>query len=79
MVGCHHRLSGHEFEKTLGGGEGQESLVCCRPWDPKSWTRLSDCPGATTAKWDAYSEKNDLSAAVESDGTCLRRQSTEDV
>ena len=35
MVECHHRLSGHEFEKTLGDGEGQESLVCCSPWGCK--------------------------------------------
>ena len=25
-VGWHHRLSGHEFEQTLGGSEGQGSL-----------------------------------------------------
>ena len=31
MVGWHHRLNGHEFEKTLGNSEGQESLVCCSP------------------------------------------------
>ena len=35
MVGWHHRLNGHEFEETLGGGEGQESLVCCSPWGHK--------------------------------------------
>ena len=35
MVGCHHRLNGHEFEQTLGNGEGQESLTCCSPWGPK--------------------------------------------
>ena len=29
MVGWHHRLSGHEFEQTLGDGNGQESLACC--------------------------------------------------
>ena len=29
------RLSGHEFEETLGEGEGQESLVCCSPWGRK--------------------------------------------
>ena len=29
MVGWHHRLNGHEFEQTLGAGEGQGSLVCC--------------------------------------------------
>ena len=32
MVGWHHRLNGHEFEQALGAGEGQRSLVCCRPW-----------------------------------------------
>ena len=31
MVGWHHRFNGHEFEKTLGDGEGQGSLVCCSP------------------------------------------------
>ena len=35
MVGWHHRLSGHEFEQTLGGGEGQGSLACCSPWGLK--------------------------------------------
>ena len=25
-----------------GVGDGQGSLVCCRPWSCKSWTRLSD-------------------------------------
>ena len=32
MGGWHHRLNGHEFEKALGDGEGQESLACCSPW-----------------------------------------------
>ena len=31
MVGWHHRFNGHEFEQTLGDGEGQGSLVCCSP------------------------------------------------
>ena len=31
MVGWHHRLHGHEFEKTLVGREGQGSLECCSP------------------------------------------------
>ena len=30
MVGWHHQLVGHEFEQTLGDGEGQGSLECCR-------------------------------------------------
>ena len=31
MVGWHHQLNGHEFEPTLGSGEGQGSLACCSP------------------------------------------------
>ena len=31
MVGWHHRLNGHEFEQTLGDGEGQGTLACCSP------------------------------------------------
>ena len=31
MVGWHHRLKGHEFEKALGGGEGPARLACCSP------------------------------------------------
>ena len=32
MVAWHHRLNGHEFEQAPGVGDGQGSLVCCRPW-----------------------------------------------
>ena len=32
MVGCHHQPDGHEFEQSLGVGDGQGSLVCGRPW-----------------------------------------------
>ena len=31
MVGWHHWLNGHEFEQALGAGDGQGSLMCCRP------------------------------------------------
>ena len=33
MVGWHHRLNEHEFEQTLGDGEGHGSLACCSPCD----------------------------------------------
>ena len=33
MVGWHHWLNWHEFEETLGVGDGEGSLVCCSPWD----------------------------------------------
>ena len=31
MVGCHHQLTGHEFEHEVGDGQG--GLVCFSPWD----------------------------------------------
>ena len=47
MVGWHHWLDGHEFEETLGDGEGQGSLAYCSPWGRKedtterlNWTEL---------------------------------------
>ena len=39
MVGCHHRLNGHDFEQTLGDSEGQGSLACCSPWGHKELER----------------------------------------
>ena len=38
----HHQLNGHEFEQTLGDGEGQRSLVCCSPWG---------CKESDTTEW----------------------------
>ena len=41
MVGWHYRLNGHEFEWTLGVGNGQGSLACCSPWGHRvrhDWT-----------------------------------------
>ena len=35
MVGWHHGLNGHEFEKALGDGDGEGSLACCSPWSLK--------------------------------------------
>ena len=31
VVEKHRRLGGHEFEQTVGVGEGQGSLACCSP------------------------------------------------
>ena len=42
MVGWHYWLNGHEFEQTLGVGDGQGGLACCDSWGWKSQTRLSD-------------------------------------
>ena len=35
MAGWHHRLDGREFEWTLGVGDGQGGLVCCKSWGRK--------------------------------------------
>ena len=35
MAGWHHQLRGHEFEQTLGDGEGQGRIACCSPWGCK--------------------------------------------
>ena len=40
--GWHHRRDGHEFEQTLGVGDGQEGLACCGSWGQKSQTWLSN-------------------------------------
>ena len=52
MVGWHHWLNGHEFEWTLGVGDGQGGLACCDSWGRKeldmteqlNWTELNWCP-----------------------------------
>ena len=49
MVGWHHWLKGHEFEETLGVGDGQGGLVCCSPCGCKesdtteqlNWTEIN--------------------------------------
>ena len=35
MAGWHHRLNGHEFERTPGVGDGQRGLACCNSWGHK--------------------------------------------
>ena len=35
MAGWQHRLDGHEFELTLGAGDGQGGLACCNSWGRK--------------------------------------------
>ena len=42
MVGWHHQLNGHEFEQTLGVGDGVGSLVCCSQWGHKESDMTDD-------------------------------------
>ena len=63
MVGWHHWLDEHEFEQAPGVGDGQGSLACCSPWDPKEsdmteqpiWTKLN----WTEPPWAGWSLKTD--------------------
>ena len=49
MAGWHHQLNGHGFGWTLGVGDEQGGLVCCRSWGHKesdtterlNWTKLN--------------------------------------
>ena len=38
MGGWYHQLIDHEFEETLGDGEGQGGLACCDSWVSESRT-----------------------------------------
>ena len=54
MVGWHHWLNGHEFEQTLGDGEGQGSLACCRSrgWKESDMTEwLNKTASKSLQKW----------------------------
>ena len=42
IVGWHHWLNRHEFEKAPGDSEGQGSLACCSPWGRKESDTMSD-------------------------------------
>ena len=64
MAGWHHRLDGHEFERTPGVGDGQRGLACCDSWGRKesdttewlNWTenRYTKELGEIVAQWQAF-------------------------
>ena len=48
MAGWHQHLDGHEFEWTLGVGDGQGGLACCDSWgrkesDMNEWLNWTEC------------------------------------
>ena len=60
MGGRHHQLDGHEFEQTLGVGDGQGSMVCCSPWghkelDTTEWLFIACAPWPTEPESTANS------------------------
>ena len=42
LVGWHDRINGHEFEQTLGDGEGQRAWFAAVHGVAKSQTQLGD-------------------------------------
>ena len=36
IIGWHHCINAHEFEKAQGDGEGQGNLENCSPWGHKA-------------------------------------------
>ena len=65
MVGCHHRLDGHEFEKTPGDSEGQGSLVCCSLQDRKESDMTEHLNKVITTLWRRWAKVSDLTPLVE--------------
>ena len=53
MAGWHHWLSGHEFEQTLGVGDGQGSLACSSPWGHKELD-MTECLNWTEGHYVLY-------------------------
>jgi len=54
MAGWHHQLDGHEFEWTLGVGDGQGGLACCNSWGCKE----SDMTGLLN--WTEQKKKKNI-------------------
>jgi len=55
MVGWHHQLHGHEFEKTPGDSEGQGSLACYSSWGCKELDTTEQLKNKQTNKWSVNS------------------------
>ena len=74
MVGWHHQLNGHEFEKAPGVSDGQGGLACYSQWDRKeldmteqlNWTELmwSNIYVSKLGVQGAYRESNDTSFCI---------------
>ena len=67
MAGWHHWLYGHEFEQTLGVGDGQGGLECCDSWGHKesdtterlNWTEhILGFPGGSDSTESAYNARD---------------------
>ena len=71
MIGWHHRLDGHEFEQTLGDGEGQVSLTCCSPWGHKELDMTERLNSNNSPHPPLLTGKTVMSCVVKADSHCL--------
>ena len=61
MVGWHHRLSRHEFEETLGDGEGHGRLQCFILWGHKeSFMTETEQQQQPPHFWSSFSELSEV-------------------
>jgi len=65
MVGWHQQLNGHEFEETLGVGNGQGGLVCCSPWGCKASDTLSVCTELNNNPYARQQKRHDVKHRLE--------------
>ena len=64
IVGWHHQLDGHEFEWTLGVGDGQGGLACC----DSQGRQESD-----TTEWLKWTELNYISSTLPDNRAKIQR------
>ena len=51
MLQWRYWLIEHEFEQTLGDGEGKRSLACCSPWGHKELDMTWQLNNTNLSKW----------------------------
>ena len=54
IAGWHHQLDGHEFEWTLGVGDGQGGLACCDSWGREESDTTERLNWTETYIWKIY-------------------------
>ena len=59
MVGWHHRVNGHEIERTLRDSEGEGSLAGSGLWDHKESDTTQRLNNNTSYSW-SFSSKSAL-------------------
>ena len=69
MVGWHHWLDGHEFEKAPGVSDEQGSLACCSPWGCKELDMTEQLNWMTNIRYCLESRKHLFNKTGQAEGT----------